>query len=462
MQRTKKICLVLPRGEAIKNFVWGGTSKLLMEKYIVQIVSVKPNDEIWEILKDFCHELYELPTTKDKYYNNLLTDWLDMVHGRWLWSGAAQERWMLRDHDAKTPKQKLIRNIKKATAKAFATDNGVRKVDNFRHFVAEKVLKPDMQLDLLKKLNPDVVFNGSHIHSRLALPMMHAARILNIPIATFLFSWDNLTSQGRVIPQYDHYMVWNKKIHDHFLELYPFIPKEKVTITGTSQFDFHFNDHTRIWSKEEFATKVGVDLGKKWVMYTTGMPNHMPGEHLIVERIADGLKALGSDYQLFVRVYPKDRTGRFDEVKERRKDIVFPNIPWEQNYLTPTIEDCELLTNMLHHCSIGINVASTVTLELAMFDKPIINIGYNPPINIYPKDYPLYYTWDHYKPIVDSGALSLSKSPEETDDLLKMYFENPTIKSNERKQLIKDFFGEYLDGKAYERVAGTLSKLAEK
>ena len=86
--------------------------------------------------------------------------------------------------------------------------------------------------------------------------------------------------------------------------------------------------------------------------------------------------------QLVVRVYPKDTTNRFNYLKKTRDDIVFPSIPWEKNYQTPLAEDAVLLLNMIKHCDVGINIASTLSIELFFHDKPVINIGYNPPANI--------------------------------------------------------------------------------
>ena len=61
-----------------------------------------------------------------------------------------------------------------------------------------------------------------------------------------------------------------------------------------------------------------------------------------------------------------------------------------------------MLTNTIRHAAVGINVASTLSLELCMFDKPVINIGYNPPgTEVSPVEYRRYYDFDHYRPIVE-------------------------------------------------------------
>jgi hypothetical protein len=193
------------------------------------------------------------------------------------------------------------------------------------------------------------------------------------------------------------------------------------------------------------------------------MSNHMPGEPEIVERIADMLLEADESVrpQLLVRIYPKDQTGRFDELKERRKDILFPKVEWEPEWLTPKFEDSYALVNTLRHCSLGINVASTVSLELCMFDKPVINVGYNPrSVPGREMSYAKYYEFDHYKPVVDSGAVKVAWSEGEMRDLIFASLENPANASAERRDLIKEMFGDLLDGKSSLRVADTLLHLS--
>src|SRR5262249_41116886 len=140
---------------------------------------------------------------------------------------------------------------------------------------------------------------------------------------------------------------------------------------------------------------------------------HMPEEPAIVEGIASILRSMTDRGrpQLLLRVYPKDRTGRFEGIRAKDPEVLMPDIPWEPNWHTPLPEDSYLLTNTLRHCAVGINVASTISLELCMFDKPVINVGYNPRgLDREVLDYARYYKFDHYTPIVESGAVEVAES----------------------------------------------------
>ncbi len=458
-----RVLVLLPRGEAIRNFVYTGMLARLQRHVDVVLLSVLPSEDLRPVLQEDVSSFLELHEVAVRRPVRVLGDLVEMAHGRWLWSAAARERWRLRDAEAGTAPARVKRGIKKALSLPFASRRGVETLSALQGVASRWLRTSDAHIDLLRRIAPSLVFNGSHVHSHLAVPVVEAARWLKIPTAAFLFSWDNLTSQGRIVPPYDHYLVWNQGLRDQLLDLYHRVEPARVHVTGTPQFDFHMRPEFRL-DRNAFCRRVGADPERPIVLYTTGMANHMPGEPILVERVADLLRTMTdlASPQLLVRVYAKDRTGRFDELKARRPEILFPEVPWERNHLTPRPEDSSLLTSTLAHCAVGINVASTVSLELCMFDKPALNIGYNPPgFGPVPVDYIRYYSYDHYKPIIESGAVELARSEQELRDLLRGALTAPQRRRPERQRLLQSFFGETLDGWSAVRVARTLVRIAQ-
>ena len=171
---------------------------------------------------------------------------------------------------------------------------------------------------------------------------------------------------------------------------------------------------------------------------------------------------LPSTPQLLVRVYPKDYSNRFQYLKENRDDIFFPSIPWEKNYETPLIEDIKVLVNMIKHCDVGINVASTISLELMFYDKPVINIGYNPPKNYKLKvDVIKYYSYDHYRPLVESGSVVVAKRESEISDLIKESLNYPKKSSTNRLSFIRNFFDDKQLEESSKRFIDNFNQLIE-
>jgi hypothetical protein len=454
---------ILPRGEAIRNFVYSGALDEVAREADVSLLSVIPTDDLQEMLLARYATVLKLQEFEERWVVRIQREILDMAHGRWLWSNAAQERWRLRDREATTPGAWLKRTLKKLACYPFANRLGLETLSKIERASSRRFCTTDEYLRLFKNIKPSLVFNGSHVHSRVATQAVQAAQWLGIPTATFIFSWDNLTSQGRLIPPYDYYLVWNNALRDQLLEIYSSVRPEQVLVTGTPQFDFHFRPEFH-WSREEFCARVGADPARPIVLYTTGMANQMPGEPSIVEGIATVLREMTElgPPQLLVRVYPKDKTARFDEVKHRNQDVLFPEIPWEPHWYTPRIEDVYLLSNMLRHAAVGINVASTVSLELCMFDKPVINVGYNPRgVDIGAVDYGRYYDFDHYRPVVESRGVKVARSENEMRSALRSALKNPEEDSAARKALISGMFGDMLEGHSAVRIARALVRLAK-
>lgn len=459
-----RIVTILPRGETLRNFVYNRSLERVATAVDLTVLSVIPSREIHEELRGRYGDVRPLNEIPERKVVRQLRELLDTAHGRWLWSAAAQSRWRVRDSEATTPALRAKRLVKKLSCYPFANTLGLNALAATER-TASRMLRTNQELsDLFTSLRPSLVFNASHVHSEIAVQSIQAAQWMGIPTATFIFSWDNLTSQGRIVPLYDHYIVWNESLRDQLLSIYPSIRREQIVVTGTPQFDYHFRPEFQ-WTREEFCRRVGADPARPIVLYTTGMANPNFGEERIVERIAE-MVARMSDLgrpQFLVRVYPKDRTGRFDAVQQQRPEVLFPPVPWEPAWLTPKYEDLALLTNTIRHCAVGINAASTVSLELCMLHRPVVNVGYNPPdMDIRPWDYGQFYSFDHYRPVTESGAIAIARSEAEMEAMIRDALVHPDRRRAQQDALTRQMFGDTLDGHSGDRVADCLVAWAQR
>jgi hypothetical protein len=379
-----------------------------------------------------------------------------------MWSESAKYRWKRKDFEAKKKRNVIKRSFKKYLAIIFSNNKSIiflEKIDSFLSRFSKSVKNWN---EYFIKNQFDLVFNTSHSHSRNASHIIHAANHCNIKTCTFLFSWDNLTSQGRVNPKYDYYFSWNSKIRDDFFKIYPHIQKDRIFVTGTPQFINHFKN-TTILSKQNLYKSLKLKDNERFFLYSSGMSHHMPYEPYVVERIADIIYKIDPSIKLVVRTYAKDRFDVFDELKEKRKDIIIPDVKWEKNYQTPLMEDHKVYVSLLKNCIAGINVASTVSLELCMLDKPVINVGYDPPgKDVYPYDYKKFYSYDHYKPIIESGAIDLAENEKEMERYLIDAIINPKKKRKERERLTTSFFEGRLDDSVIDNFISVINDIIER
>ena len=113
---------------------------------------------------------------------------------------------------------------------------------------------------VLKKEKPDLVFCTNQRPVNAIAPLT-AAQDLGIPTSTFIFSWDNLPKATMVVES-DNYFVWSDYMKEELLKYYPHLKPEQVLISGSPQFEPHYDLSLR-QSREIFYYENNLDPGKK-------------------------------------------------------------------------------------------------------------------------------------------------------------------------------------------------------
>ena len=460
------IVLVVPRGEAIRNFLYSDTLHVLNENAQVTLLSVVDDEAFLARFRPFTERILPLKEYPQCRVVAYLRTFTENAHDRWLWSGVAQNHWEMRDVRAAKRGKILQRNIVKILSKFFANNFSLHTLTGLEQYLNWK-LRPTKEFDkLFTKIKPDLVFNGSHIHGLAGELPLRVANRMGIPTAGFIFSWDNLTSRSRIFVPYDYYLVWHENMKKQLLSIYPKIKPEKVFVTGTPQFDFHFKPEFLL-TREELYKRIGADVGRPYILYTTGMSTDFPEEHRTVELVIRLLQEIEIQPkpQLVVRTYVKGTSTEMKALADRNiPGVIFPKVLWEEKWFTPKYEDLEVYTSLLRHACMGINAASTVSLELMMFDKPVINIGFDPPGSCLPHHlrWIRHIEYDHYLPVAESGAVMVARSESDMRGMLKRGLTQPQADSEKRHQFIESMFSNTPDSNSGRRVSEQLIKLAGK
>lgn len=464
MSHQPHIVMVIPRGEAVRNFLYSDTLRILSENARVTLLSVV-NDEVFLArFKPFTEQVFPLKEYPQHPLVSYIRTFTENAHDRWLWSTVAQNNWELRDRRAAEHGKMFQRNIVKALTRIFANNPSLHALAGIEQYLNWK-LRPTKEFDrLFDEIKPDLVFNGSHIHGLAGELPLRVAKRMEVPTVGFIFSWDNLTSRSRIFVPYDYYFVWHEGMKKQLLSIYPKIKPDHVFVTGTPQFDFHFNREFWI-SREDLCERIGIDPDKPFILYTTGIMNHFYEEHRHVERVIRLLNEIDvkTKLQLVVRTYVKGTSPEMNALANQGfPDVVFRPGLWEEKWQTPLYEDLAIYTNLIRYTSLGINAASTVSLELLVFDKPVINIDFDPPGSNLPwcMGYSRHINFDHYRPVAESGAVMVARSENDLKDMLLRGLTNPEIDTEKRKYFIQNMFDDQLDGQASRRVAETLIALS--
>jgi len=237
---------------------------------------------------------------------------------------------------------------------------------------------------VLEKEKPDLVFctNQRPVNS---IAPLTAAQDLGIPTSTFIFSWDNLPKATMVVEP-DFYFVWSEYMKEELINYYPFINSVNIFITGSPQFEPHFNLKLRK-TREEFFEENNLDLTREYICFSGDDKTTSPDDAHYLQDIAEAIESLNKNGKtklgIIFRRCPVDFSDRYKPVLEKHKDLIVPVAPkWEQvgrswNAVIPTREDLQLQINTILHTKAVVNLGSSMVFDFAVFDKPCLFLHYN-------------------------------------------------------------------------------------
>jgi CDP-glycerol glycerophosphotransferase (TagB/SpsB family) len=118
-----------------------------------------------------------------------------------------------------------------------------------------------------------------------------------------------------------------------------------------------------------------------------------------------------------------------------------------------TAENQRHLANTLRHSDVVVNVASTVAIEAAIFDTPVVNVSFDGET---PSDWlrsaRRYYRFTHYVNITRHRAVRVAERPEQLVDYIGRYLDDPSLDRDGRRRVALEQC-QLLDGRAAERLA---------
>ncbi|HEX3129956.1 MAG TPA: hypothetical protein VH394_21665 [Thermoanaerobaculia bacterium] len=299
-----------------------------------------------------------------------------------------------------------------------------------------------------------VVSTLPHAHEE--APPAIVARHLGIRTAAWINSWDNLTSKPAYYTGYDHYFVWSERVRSELLRYYPEAGPATVDVTGVPHFDWYRQD-SMLMPREELFAAYGFDPRRPLVLYGAATPHLAPSEHLVVERLARDLAA--TETQLLVRTHPGDDGGRFLDLKSNFFALQIPGQRGKGRIdgYCPTDEENREMVSTIQHADVVVNLASTLTLDAAVCDRPVVNVAFDPqPQGSLARTVDKYYTdYDHYRTVVEHGAVRLARSPEELSARITDYLRDPGLDREGRRRVAELWCGP-LDGQSGRRLAASL------
>jgi CDP-glycerol glycerophosphotransferase (TagB/SpsB family) len=110
--------------------------------------------------------------------------------------------------------------------------------------------------------------------------------------------------------------------------------------------------------------------------------------------------------------------------------------------------------NTFRHADVVVNLSSTVTVDAAIFDRPVVNLDFDPQPGATDQELikDINHKWNHFKPIAESGGVWLANDFDEAAHAVKTYLKNPNLHQAKRRWITEYVCG-YVDGKCGGRMA---------
>jgi hypothetical protein len=318
------------------------------------------------------------------------------------------------------------------------------KIVNYETKYEKAVTKTNHKYEnLLKSLNLDLLFS-THQRSMNAIPLVIAAKKIGIKTVGAIFSWDNVP-KARLSVRTDEYVVWSKHMKEEMSLFYPEITQDKISITGTPQFEFYYNKEN-IYSKDYFYDTFDLDPNKKIICFSGDDALTSPFDPEFLTDIVEVIDTRKLPIQILLRRAPVDVSGRFDVIVEKYPEVVKNAAPlWSfdknnlENWQTvyPTFEDIKLLISTAFHCEAVINLGSTMAHDFAMFKKPAVYVNYNPVIS---KTWNVetIYKFQHFRSMSDLKPVIWLNSKEDVKPVLDKILSNPKLDNEKWLNVISE------------------------
>jgi hypothetical protein len=460
------VVVLLPDGVGVRNFLLGSFCRQLTAVAHVCVLHDLPNG---------LENVYRTNTNSTRWERligyretplSFTLRW-SVEYGQMYWADTPGMRLMREIPVKGSWRTRAARRVAQFAGMTAATRRGIRVLERTHRAIASRMPEVEHYCRLFREFRPSVLF-CSHQRPPEVLPAVLAARALCIPTATFIFSWDNLTSKGRIAAPFDHYLVWSDHMRRELLRYYPDVSDDRVHIVGTPQFDPYW-DATLLWDRAAFFQRINADASRPLICYSGGDVGTCPDDPEHVRTLAQLIQAgrIGRRPQLIVRPAPVDESARFESVLRDHPDIIFARPAWTHSDggrwsdVAPSAEDVQFLANLTHHADLNVNHASTMTLDFAIHDKPVVNLAFAACGGISPGAtwQHRFYEFEHYQPVLRLGAARVARSPYELAHYVSAYLEDPSLDRAGRRALVDLELGGP-PGRSAEAIVTVLHRIA--
>ncbi|MFZ5822252.1 MAG: CDP-glycerol glycerophosphotransferase family protein [Chloroflexota bacterium] len=334
---------------------------------------------------------------------------------------------------------------------------------------------PGLYTDLFEKYNPDMVI-ASTPGWRLDRYLLREAARRGVRTATVIVGWDNSSSYNVSGADVQWATCWSQLQKDELVYGSDWDP-EHVNIGGIPSYDGYFR---RQWlmPREAYFALHGLDPGRKLISYASSFVHFAPN-YPNIEALAKLVSsdALAEPSQLLIRLHPshfQDKPKIFADERARVFDLEkeYPHVHVVQPVaLGGSLgyyggEDMDEKSSMMAYSDVVVTVYSTMLVETAVHDTPMIAATMDVPggwnkKNKFSLSLKEIGDWPTHQRFRLAKAGRVANDENELRDALNMYLKDRRIDSAERRKFVEDEIT-FTDASSGKRTADFILKILDR
>jgi hypothetical protein len=391
---------------------------------------------------DFDERLFQDYKYSSRFYN-FLENIRSLIHG-----GKFKTPEVIFNYRYKSKNKKIIKIIILLFNKFFFLRRLLVYIQSFFY--------PEQLYYQIKNIKPDLIITSSLGNFSYDEYVLRVAKKLKIKSCSCILSWDNTTTRGYPSATTDWIFSWTNIMKSELIK-FSDCKNKNIIVSGIPHFDTYYNSENLL-ARDNFLNKNKLPLEKKIILFITKGPSTFQYNPNIAKFICENIdNGLIKNSHLLVRIHPlfykmnknsiefKNALNIFADL-ERKYSSITINYPVITSY-TQNFEmeknDKFLIKNILFHSDIIVNVYSTINIEGAIFNKPLINIDF--------ENFDPMYEWnkkferqslkidkslDHNLRIMSYNGISNVSSKKELIEKINLYLSDPTINSSGRLEIV--------------------------
>ncbi|MCC7187940.1 MAG: hypothetical protein IT312_04290 [Anaerolineales bacterium] len=327
---------------------------------------------------------------------------------------------------------------------------------------------PDLGIyaDLFDKYHPDMVI-ASTPGWRLDRYLLRESAKRGIPNMTVIVGWDNSSSYNVSGADVQYATCWSQLQKDELVYGSDWNP-DNVNIGGIPSYDGYFRKQW-LMPRDEYFKLHKLDPNRKLISYASSFVHFAPN-YPNIEALAKLVSSdsLAEPSQLLIRLHPshfQDKPKIFAEERARVFELEkkYPHVHVVQPVaLGGSLgyyggEDMDEKSSMMAYSDVVVTVYSTMLVETAVHDTPMIAAtidlpgGWNKK-NKFSLSLKEIGDWPTHKRFREAKAGRVAENADSLRDALNVYLADPAVNRGERRKFIQDEIT-FTDGMSGKRTA---------